>query len=236
MGELLSGQMTAIGGPVLLVLLALSIAASATTISKTMQFSRMGVGRRRGIDAVMRAWGAGDAEGALRTAQAERSVLCRVAAEAIGSLAVRPGDTDRARELATAAGLRLLDAMQRHMRVIESTVQAAPMLGLLGTVLGMIAAFSELSASGGSVDPTQLAGGIWIALTTTALGLMIAIPFFFVSGWFEGRIERERSAMEAAIMTIVSEGRTADVPSAADYTSYWNQRREQAGGTVVRTG
>jgi biopolymer transport protein ExbB len=93
--------------------------------------------------------------------------------------------------------------MSRHVRVLETSVQAAPMLGLLGTVLGMIAAFNEMSVSGGAVDPTALAGGIWVALSTTALGLMIAIPFYFFTSWIEGRIERERAAMDTTILTIV---------------------------------
>lgn len=231
MGELFNGQMMSIGGPVIGVLVILSLVATATAISKALQFSRLGVGRRRGIDAVMRAWAGGDTEGALRAARSDRSALCRVAAEAIDCLHRKPGATDSAREVATAAALRLLDSMQRHMRLLETTVQSAPMLGLLGTVLGMIAAFAELSAAGGAVDPTQLAGGIWIALTTTALGLIIAIPFYFVATWLESRIDRERSAMDAAIMLILAEERTAEVPSAADYAAYWGDHTKVAAGS-----
>ena len=102
--------------------------------------------------------------------------------------------------MATGTALSLLDVMSRHVRVLETSVQAAPMLGLLGTVLGMIAAFNEMSVSGGAVDPTALAGGIWVALSTTALGLTIAIPFYFFTSWIEGRIERERAAMDTAIL------------------------------------
>ena len=88
------------------------------------------------------------------------------------------------------------------MRLLDTAVQAAPMLGLLGTVLGMIVSFNEM-ATGSALDPAQLAGGIWIALSTTALGLAIAIPFYFLTSWIDGRIENERYAMDEAILAVV---------------------------------
>ncbi len=97
-----------------------------------------------------------------------------------------------------------LNIMTSHLRLIEAVVQAAPMLGLLGTVIGMISAFGKLSGGGGAVDPGALAGGIWVALLTTAIGLAVAIPFYFVSTWLESRIERERAAMETVISGLVN--------------------------------
>ena len=93
--------------------------------------------------------------------------------------------------------------MSRRMRLLEIVVQAAPMLGLLGTVIGMIDAFSVLAMSDGAVDPAQLAGGIWVALTTTALGLAVALVAFFLASWFESRIDRERAMIEAAISVAI---------------------------------
>ena len=90
------------------------------------------------------------------------------------------------------------------MRALEAVVQAAPMLGLLGTVVGMIEAFGKLSQSKGAVDPSVLAGGIWTALITPAVGLAIAIIFYFVSIWLEGRIAREREAIERLISTVLN--------------------------------
>ncbi len=59
-----------------------------------------------------------------------------------------------------------------------------------------------MAQGGGAADPSALAGGIWIALTTTAAGLSVAIPFYFLSVWFESRVEAERAAMEAAIADV----------------------------------
>jgi biopolymer transport protein ExbB len=201
--DILAHQLHSIGGPVLIALLFVSIVATATAIYKLLSLWRLGVGRHRVAREILKRWTAGDASGAYQRAAADDAALSRVVGEAINGVWRWPNDKDRAREMATGTALSLLDAMSRHVRVLETSVQAAPMLGLLGTVLGMIAAFNEMSVGGGAVDPTELAGGIWIALSSTALGLAIAIPFYFFTSWIEGRIERERAAMDTAILTIV---------------------------------
>ena len=66
----------------------------------------------------------------------------------------------------------------------------APLLGLLGTVIGMIRAFMVIEGQGTSVSPVLLAGGIWEALLTTAAGLTVAIPCLLFHNLFQGRIEQ----------------------------------------------
>jgi biopolymer transport protein ExbB len=224
MRDIIISQFYSIGGPVLAVLLALSVVATAVAVFKLMALSRLGVGRRRIADQVVAKWEAGDAGGAQMLAASDQTALGRVLAEAIGARLRWPNDKERAREVATGKALSLLDAMNRHVRLLETCVQAAPMLGLLGTVLGMIAAFAEMSGGGGAVNPTQLAGGIWVALSTTALGLAIAIPLYFFTSWIEGRIERERAAMDSAILKIVygsgvelAQSQAMAAPHAAQY-------------------
>lgn len=201
--DLLLHQLHSIGGPVLVALLVVSLVATATAVVKVLSFGRLGVGRHRVAREALKQWASGDASGAYQQASADGAALSRVVSEAITGVWRWPNDKERSREMATGAALSLLDQMTKHVRVLETSVQAAPMLGLLGTVLGMIAAFNEMSLSGGAVDPTELAGGIWIALSTTALGLIIAIPFYFFTSWIEGRIDRERAAMDTAILAIV---------------------------------
>ena len=96
-----------------------------------------------------------------------------------------------------------LSALSQRMRILEVIVQGAPMLGLLGTVIGMIDAFSTLAAADGTVDLALLAGGIWTALTTTAAGLAIALITYFAATWLEGRIDSERQAMETLISAAI---------------------------------
>lgn len=203
MREILLSQFQSIGGPILALLILVSVIATATVIVKLLTLSRLGVGRRRVADEALKRWAAGDLAGAHRLVSSDRSARSRVIAAAMEALWRWPQEKDRAREVATASALTWLDVMNRHMRILETSVQAAPMLGLLGTVLGMIAAFNEMSRGGGAVDPTQLAGGIWVALSTTALGLIIAVPLYFVLSWFEGRIEREGAAMETAVLSVI---------------------------------
>ena len=90
------------------------------------------------------------------------------------------------------------------MRIIEATSQLAPLLGLFGTVIGMIEAFQTLQSAGSDADPAALAGGIWVALLTTAVGLAVAIPAAFMLYWFEGRIDRERSRIEIALTRLLT--------------------------------
>ena len=77
--------------------------------------------------------------------------------------------------------------------------QIAPLLGLFGTVLGMIDAFRALQSAGTAVDPTVLAGGIWVALLTTAAGLAVAMPTSLLLTWLESRTARERDFAALAL-------------------------------------
>ena len=92
-----------------------------------------------------------------------------------------------------------LRRLRKYLRLIELIGQLAPLLGLLGTVIGMIQAFNNLQQSGAVVNPATLAGGIWTALLTTALGLAVAIVFSSVTVWFDARLEGEASAMETTL-------------------------------------
>ena len=65
---------------------------------------------------------------------------------------------------------------QSLLPTLEVISQVSPLIGLLGTVIGMIDSFNELELGGSLVDPSILAGGIWTALLTTAMGLIVAIP------------------------------------------------------------
>jgi biopolymer transport protein ExbB len=73
------------------------------------------------------------------------------------------------------------------------------LLGLLGTVLGMIQSFQELELAQGAANASVLAGGIWQALLTTAAGLLVAIPAAIAAGLFASRIERAAQTIESAV-------------------------------------
>ncbi|KQT57505.1 MULTISPECIES: MotA/TolQ/ExbB proton channel family protein [unclassified Aureimonas] len=205
--DILRQVFLSIGGPVMGALVVVSIVALATSILKVMDFARLGVGSHKRADRALRLWAEGDRKAAFESVEVHKAALSRVAAETMRSIGWAPDQLDAARDAGLTTASDILATMGRRMRLLETIVQAAPMLGLLGTVLGMIDAFGALAASGGVGDPGQLAGGIWLALSTTAVGLAIAIPFYFVASWLEERIETERLAMESVIARILAKAR-----------------------------
>ncbi|PHR61110.1 MAG: flagellar motor protein MotA [Robiginitomaculum sp.] len=92
-------------------------------------------------------------------------------------------------DLQRVANLRIA-SLRAYLRPLEIIGTLSPLLGLLGTVTGMIAAFQQLAAAGNQVDPSILSGGIWQALLTTAVGLGVAIPVVAAHSWLERKTER----------------------------------------------
>lgn len=181
----------------------LSFIAVAVGFYKLIQFMRLGVGNRRDAERILDTWLSGRADDAIRSASERKSVLTRILQSVFSGLQARPGDPSYAEELGRQTAIIELATMSERMRLLDMVVQAAPMLGLLGTVVGMIDAFSVLAFTQGAVDPTALASGIYTALTTTAVGLAIALAAFFVATWFEARIDRERNMIEALISAAI---------------------------------
>jgi len=77
---------------------------------------------------------------------------------------------------------------QKFLPSLEIIAQVSPLIGLLGTVIGMIDSFNELELGGSLVDPSILAGGIWTALLTTAMGLIVAIPALISHYYFDKKL------------------------------------------------
>lgn len=117
-----------------------------------------------------------------------------------------------AREHITGVAQSELLALRSGLRPLELIMTIAPLIGLLGTVLGMIDAFQALEDSGGQADPSVLAGGIWEALLTTAAGMAVAIPAAVALSWFEGMSERIQADLEAmATRFFIATARTSEV-------------------------
>ncbi|MBT5469736.1 MAG: MotA/TolQ/ExbB proton channel family protein [Nitrospina sp.] len=88
------------------------------------------------------------------------------------------------------AGQEEINSLEKHMRALEVIATISPLMGLLGTVIGMVQAFNKVSQYKGQVDPSLLAGGIWEALLTTAAGLTVAIPAIIMLHYFERKKEK----------------------------------------------
>ncbi len=104
------------------------------------------------------------------------------------------------------AGRQELAYLERHVGALGTIANVAPLLGLLGTVAGMIQAFQQVVvqvAQESSVDPGHLASGIWAALITTAAGLTVAIPAFLAFRFLQSRIDRYAVEMEDFSLQLV---------------------------------
>ncbi|MEM8774216.1 MAG: MotA/TolQ/ExbB proton channel family protein [Pseudomonadota bacterium] len=189
-------QVADLGGPVVLILIAVSILTLAVVLYKLWQFSAAGVGRHKALIQAVDAWDQGDRSLAAEAIKSSKSYLAPVV-----KMAFVTADKDPKR-LEAEAETRFA-RLESGFRFLDTVAQLAPLLGLFGTVLGMIEAFQALQEAGAQVDPSILAGGIWVALLTTAVGLAVAMPTSMVLSWFESRMDAERVTAEKAISAIL---------------------------------
>lgn len=194
-------EILALGGPVVLILIAVSVLTLGVTLYKLWQFAACGVGRHRVLSDALEAWDAGERQAAQLRICESRSYLAPLLRAAMQA----QGQADLEGRLEAEAGLALA-GLERGFRFLDTVAQLAPLLGLFGTVLGMIEAFQNLQGAGSSVDPSLLAGGIWVALLTTAVGLAVAMPTSMVLAWFESRTARERVFADKALQTVLVPG------------------------------
>lgn len=185
------------GGPIIAVLAVLSVVSLTLIVVKAAQLLpvRSGAGLRA---AALEQWAAGDRHAAHKTVAAGRSPADRVMAYAMAALA-RGFRGDRLEAELVRRGNEEVARMNHLIRVIELIAMISPLLGLLGTVLGMIQSFQELEMAQGAANASVLAGGIWQALLTTAAGLLVAIPAALAAGLMSARIEAAAQSIESAV-------------------------------------
>jgi biopolymer transport protein ExbB len=96
-----------------------------------------------------------------------------------------------------------IQRMEFGLRTLGILGNTAPLLGLLGTITGMIKAFMVIEQAGGKVDAQALAGGIWEAMITTGVGLAVAIPLLLMLHFLEGSVERRAKKMSRCIALLL---------------------------------
>ncbi|WP_297058769.1 MotA/TolQ/ExbB proton channel family protein [Thermosulfurimonas sp.] len=138
---------------------------------------------------------AGDLEGARREAARGRGSVARMLYE---GLSMGFADPETVERLLSSAAEKERAELSRYFGLMALVGNLAPLLGLLGTVIGMIRAFQTVEALGERVTPSHLAGGIWEAMLTTAAGLTVAIPIMIGLSYLEGRLARIENQMEEA--------------------------------------
>lgn len=176
------------GAPITHILALLSVVALTVVIGKTWQFLMAGVfagGRARRAAKLFRE---GAYENAIDVASG-KDVRSRVLTMAIGAKLNDASPRDEVSEEVARVADGAVERLGGYMRLLELIATLAPLLGLLGTVIGMIQAFQAMETAGEQVDPSVLSGGIWTALLTTAVGLTVAIPCVALLNFFERRLE-----------------------------------------------
>ena len=106
-------------------------------------------------------------------------------------------------KIISRAGSRELRKLEKNLRVLGIIAHISPLLGLLGTVTGIIKCFMKIQQLGGKVDASVLAGGIWEALITTAAGLTVAIPVIVFYHYFEGKVDDFYYQMKDAAESLI---------------------------------
>jgi biopolymer transport protein ExbB len=127
------------------------------------------------------------------------SALGRVLAAALVN---RHRSRDLIKEAVEDTGRHVVYRLERFLNTLGTIAGISPLLGLLGTVIGMIKVFSAILAHGVG-DANQLAGGISEALITTAAGLTVAIPSFFFYRYFKGTVEAYVVSMEEQAINLI---------------------------------
>lgn len=203
-----------LGGPVVLLLIAMSILALAIVVAKLIQFRRVRINDRRTARSALGVYRSGNAAGAVTMARRSPNPAARVLARAIQLRGRQNVPEPVLREELLQYGGDMLESLRSHLRPLEVIAALAPLLGLFGTVLGMIEAFRDLEAAGSQVNPALLSGGIWQALLTTAVGLAVAMPVIVALNWLERAIDRAAHEMDSVVTRVF----TADLSRAPQAT------------------
>ncbi len=193
-----------LGGPVVAVQLVISTIGFAMVLYKILQFTGISTGRFRTAERAIDLWGAGDTEQASKLLSKSRLTLARDLQFGLQNLAT--ADREQLRDELSRRGMFFLRPYGSLLRALEIVYYLSPVLGLLGTVLGMIDAFRHLAAVAGTEKGSSaLANGIWEALVCTAVGLVIAIIFTALHAMLQTRLERvseETSNLLTKILTL----------------------------------
>ena len=110
---------------------------------------------------------------------------------------------ERVKEAIENAGRQEVSKLEKGLSILATVAGVAPLLGFLGTVTGMIQAFMTIEELAGAANPSDLAGGIWEALTTTAFGLIVGIPALAFYNYFVNAVKKFVGDMETVANDVV---------------------------------
>ncbi len=190
-----------LGGPTALPLLIASIFSVAVIIEKTIFFARRKHrNSHRLIKKVEMLLDEGDTMSALNQLKGKKGPSVKMLSAAIKNY---NEDNDRIRESLQIIGENEIKKMEKHLPILDVVAMISPLLGLLGTVLGIISSFNIMGGAAGVGDPTQISSGIAAALISTAIGLIIAIPTAIFYSYFSNIVERRAHRLNQNLVKIM---------------------------------
>lgn len=189
-------ELLVLGGPVVWVLAGFSVVALTVVLAKLMQFWTLRPVRRNAVEQAISHFANGERAQALLLVKGQQNPRAKLVAQALTLMeGSRLAADDLRKELMRQARQAVAN-LGSYLRPLEVIATLAPLLGLFGTVLGMIEAFQAMESAGSQVNPSVLSGGIWVALLTTAVGLAVAIPVSLANSWFERRVETQAGLIQ----------------------------------------
>lgn len=193
------------GGAIMWVLLALSIFGGALVIYFLVVLRPAQVAPRPLLGEVLERLQAGDFNAARRACENRACALSSVTLTALDYIrGVSRTDVNLLRDMIESEGSRQAEDMQSQTQFLLDVAVIAPMLGLLGTVLGMLKAFGSVAHDVAAAKPVILAEGVSQAIITTIFGLMVAIPCMAFYSYFRRRASRIVSLLETASTEVLT--------------------------------
>ncbi len=189
-----------LAGPMAIPLLIASVCSLAVIIEKTVFFMRHKDDGVKLIKKIEMMVDEDDILSALNELKGKKGPNAKLMSTALAHHSENP---ERIREVLQAVGEDEIKKMEKHLSVLDVIAMIAPLLGLLGTVLGIIDSFNILGASVGTAAPAQISSGIAAALISTAVGLIIAIPTAIFYSYFSNIVERKAHEMNLSMVDII---------------------------------
>ena len=198
-------ELFAQGGPVMYPLAGLSIISATLCLLYLFTIRQNSVVSDRFMDTAEAMIRSRDLQGLTNFSRRQSECMARITQRVLDFIIANPSVTlAEVREITESEGSRQSGLLSSRVSYLSDIGNVAPMLGLLGTVIGMIQAFLELSQGNEGVKQMQLSSGISTALITTAAGLIIAIPTMLAYAFFRTRTQRYIGELEAASSHLVA--------------------------------
>ena len=194
-------------GPILLC----SVIALALFLERVIRLGRVKIRGNGLVSSISSYLRKGEDQKAFEAARQDTSPMGRILTQA---MEVKDQDRETLETVLMHATEAETRELSRYLQALATIGNITPLLGLLGTVMGMIKAFMVIQQMGGKVNAAVLAGGIWEAMLTTALGLAVALPTMVAHSYLCARVDRyEAQLQDGTVMFLKSMGFRMNAPS-----------------------